>query len=197
MRWRSYQAVSDPRSIFTTPSGPPCERLEQCGGDHFSADTPSRHALSIAVAASPTSVTAGQPSVITATLTGDGKAGVTVTFTLPVNNSGASLSASSAVTDGSGNAVVTYQAGGNNPTNDVADTVRASVGSISGSTAITRTGKAPLAYVQLLVRTPRHGVSLEAVSSLANVEDSNGSVWSRAQPLILLCTNGDLTRWRL
>ena len=97
--------------------------------------------LSIAVTATPEGpLTAGQASVITATLSGDDKVGVLVTFSLPVNNSGASLSASSAVTDGNGNAVVTYVAGGSNATEDVSDSVQASVGSISGSVAITRSG---------------------------------------------------------
>jgi len=96
-------------------------------------------ALSITVAASPASVSAGGASIVTATLTGDDNAGVTVTFTMPVNNSGATLSASSAVTDGSGNAVVTYTAGSTSPTLSVSDTVQASVGSISDTVAITRT----------------------------------------------------------
>lgn len=100
--------------------------------------------LAISVAASPTSVGAGQVSIITATVTGGTNAGAgeTVTFTLPGNNSGASLSASSAVTDGSGRAVVTYTAGSNNPTQDVSDTVRAALGNISSSATITRTGSA-------------------------------------------------------
>jgi hypothetical protein len=62
-----------------------------------------------------------------------------VTFTLSVNNSGATLSASSAVTDGSGKAQVTYQAGSNSPTIDVQDVVRAAAGSIASLVAITRT----------------------------------------------------------
>ena len=96
--------------------------------------------LSITVAASRTSVTAALPSsTITATLTGDDNVGVTVTFTLPVNNSGATLSPSSAVTDGSGNAQVYYTAGSTNPTVTVNDTVEAAVGSITSAVTITRT----------------------------------------------------------
>ena len=78
--------------------------------------------VSIEVIASPTSVSAGQVSIVTATLTGDDKEGVTVTFTLPINSSGATLSAATATTDGSGKAVVTYQAGTASPTLSVSDT---------------------------------------------------------------------------
>jgi hypothetical protein len=94
--------------------------------------------LSIEVAAAPTSVSAGNNSLVTATLTGDGNAGVTVTFTLSVDKSGATLPPS-AVTDGSGNAQVYYTAGSNDPTNEVQDIVQATVGSISSSVVITRT----------------------------------------------------------
>lgn len=96
--------------------------------------------LSITVVASPASVSAGNVSKVTATVTGDDNVGVTVTFTMPVNNSGANLSASSAVTDGSGKAVVTYTAGANSPTLSVSDTVQASVSSVSDTVVITRTG---------------------------------------------------------
>ena len=75
--------------------------------------------LSLAVAASPTSVSAGQSSIVTATLW-DKRPSVTVTFTLPVNNSGATLSASSAGHGRSGNAQVS-----NSPTIEIcSDTVR-------------------------------------------------------------------------
>jgi hypothetical protein len=83
-------------------------------------------------------VNAGGASVITATLTGDNKTGVTVTFSLPVNNSGATLSSSTAITDGSGKAVVIYRAGALSPTIDVQDAVRAAVGTASDAKTITR-----------------------------------------------------------
>ena len=119
-----------------------------------SAPTPTTD-LSVSVVAAPTSVSAGQVSIVTATLTGDDNVGVTVTFSLSVNNSGATLSASSAVTDGSGNAVVTYRAGSNNPTLTVDDTVKASVGSISSSAAITRSsGTVPSGAVLTLSAEP-------------------------------------------
>jgi hypothetical protein len=112
--------------------------------------------LSIAVAAVPASVSAGEVSIVTATLTGTNKAGVTVTFSLPLNNSGATLSPSSAVTDGEGKAVATYKAGANNPTLTVSDTVRAAVGSISSTAAITRTGTGspPTGYIVTVTANP-------------------------------------------
>ena len=98
--------------------------------------------LSITVAADPTSLAAGQISVVTATLKGDDNAGVTVNFALETNNSGATLSRTSSVTDGSGNAVVNYTAGSNNPTVDVQDTILAWVGNASSAVTITRSGPA-------------------------------------------------------
>ena len=131
--------------------------------------------LSIAVAALPASVNAGQASVVTATLTGDNNAGVTVTFSLPLNNSGATLSASSAVTDGAGNAVVTYTAGANNPTLTVSDTVQAAVGSISSSAAITRTGSG--AVYSITISANPSTLAAKASNSVitANVKDNAGT----------------------
>jgi hypothetical protein len=96
--------------------------------------------LGLTVTAAPATLNAGQVSIITAKLTGANNSGVAVSFTLPVNNSGATLSASTAITDGAGNAVVIYSAGANNPTQTVSDSVRASAGAMTGAVAITRTG---------------------------------------------------------
>ncbi len=92
----------------------------------------------ITVAANPVTVTYGQMSVITATVTGDNKAGVVVTFLLPINNSGATLTPATAVTDGSGKAVVIYQPGNSNASETVQDTVRAVVGTAAAAVVITR-----------------------------------------------------------
>jgi len=148
----TYSGVSDSNGIVTTVYSPgtalPTNTVDDTvqaglfnGSSRAvvitrSAGTP----LGISVAADPTSVKAGEGSVITATLIGDDKSGVTVTFSLPVNNSGATLSAFSAITDGAGKAQVTYQAGNSSPTIDVSDMVRASYGSISSSVVITRKG---------------------------------------------------------
>ena len=120
--------------------------------------------LSISLAApDPTSVNAGGASVITATLSGDNKAGVTVTFSLPVNNSGATLSSSTAITDGSGKAVVIYRAGALSPTIDVQDAVRASVGTASDAKTITR--KATITTPLTLTADPSD-VTVKSGSSL-------------------------------
>ena len=145
-----------------------------------SAGTPPEP-LSITVTAEPPGpLSAGQASVITATLTGDDNAGVLVSFSLPVNNSGASLSASSAITDGSGNAVVTYVAGDSNPTQDISDSVLASVGSISSAVAIVRTGTGLTAGNSITVSATPNPLLLAAVGSssvvTANVTNNLGAI---------------------
>lgn len=101
-------------------------------------------------------MTAGQVSIITATVTsGSAPAGgVTVSFTLPVNSSGATLSAATATTDSSGKAVVIYQPGTTSPTLTVQDTVQAAVGSATDTKAITRTGSAASAYGIAVTASP-------------------------------------------
>jgi hypothetical protein len=89
---------------------------------------------SIALSASPATVSGGQTSVITATVTGGTNSGAneTVTLTIPVNNSGASfINASGAsvstvtVTTGSGGtASAIFRAGTNNSGAAVQDTVQ-------------------------------------------------------------------------
>ncbi|MDP1991559.1 MAG: Ig-like domain-containing protein [Syntrophales bacterium] len=132
--------------------------------------------VSIDVEASPASVSAGQVSIVTATLTGDAKEGVTVTFTLPINSSGATLSAATATTDGSGKAVVTYQAGSQSPTLSVSDTVRAAVGSISSTAVITRTGSSTTTFSIIVSASPQTLASKTSSSVLtANVKNNLGT----------------------
>lgn len=135
--------------------------------------------LSLSVAASPTSVSAGQISIVTATLTGTNNAGVTVTFSVPLNNSGATLSSTTAITDGAGNAVVSYTAGSNNATLTVYDTVQAAVGTATTSAVITRTGASATAYSITVSATP-NPLSLIGGSSVvtANVQTSTGTAVS-------------------
>jgi hypothetical protein len=175
----TYSGVSDSNGIVTTVYSPgialPTSTVDDTvqaglvnGSSRAvvitrSAGTPPTP-LSISVAANPTSVKAGEGSVITATLTGDDKAGVTVTFSLSVNNSGATLSALSAITDGTGKAQVTYQAGSSSPTIDVSDTVRASYGSISSSALITRAAWTPPTPLSISVAADPTSVSAGGVS---------------------------------
>ena len=108
------------------------------------------------LAADNTSPAAGQTAIITATVT-DGSdnpaVGITVTFTLPVNESGARFVSASGTgvssvpvtTDAAGNAVAVYFAGSNDPLVEVYDTVRATLANgSSNSVVITRSaGTAP------------------------------------------------------
>jgi hypothetical protein len=172
----NYSGVSDGNGIVTTVYSPgtllPANTVDDTvqaslvnGSSRAVVITRSGGTpISISVAAAPTSVKAGEASVITATLTGDDKSGVTVTFSLPVNNSGATLSAFSAITDGAGKAQVTYQAGNSSPTIDVSDTVRASYGSISSSVAITRTGTGTPTPLAISVAAAPNSVSAWGVS---------------------------------
>ena len=101
----------------------------------------------IALAASPTSVAAGQNSVITATVTATNPeggssvpvSGQIVNFSLVANNSGGYLVTVNAVTDASGKATATYTAGSSSPGIDVTDTVQANAGGSTAVVAITRT----------------------------------------------------------
>jgi hypothetical protein len=125
------------------------------------ASTAGTYAVSISPSSA--SVTAGQVSIITATVTGGSSvAGVTVSFTLPVNNSGATLSAATATTDSSGKAVVIYQPGFNTATIDVQDSVQAAVGTATGAVAITRIGSSTSAFSITVSATP---ATLTAVNS--------------------------------
>ena len=117
----------------------------------------------IALAASPTSVAAGQNSVVTATVTATSPEGASpitistsggvsgggassypvsgqvVTFSFVANNSGGYLVTVNAVTDATGRATATYTAGSSSPGIDVTDTVQATAGGSTAVVAITRT----------------------------------------------------------
>jgi hypothetical protein len=119
------------------------------------------------LAASPTTVVEGEPSIITAKVTSDGsnpRSGVAVTFTLPVNASGAgfvnasgaTVSTVSVATDASGNAVATYRAGGVSPAVDVFDTVQAALanGSMYSVVIIRKSGTIPSGATVALSASP-------------------------------------------
>ena len=91
----------------------------------------------ISVKANPATIAAGQSSLITATVTnasGDFVAGQRVSFAFVENNSGASLSLSSGITDANGQAFVVYSAGGNSLGSVLSDTI--SAGIITGSVGV-------------------------------------------------------------
>jgi hypothetical protein len=130
------------------------------------ASTAGTYAVSISPSSA--SVTAGQVSIITATVTGGSTAaGITVYFTLPVNGSGATLSAPSATTDNSGKAVVIYQPGPNTATINVQDAVQAAVGTATSAVAITRTGSSTSAFSITVSASPATLTLVNANSVIA------------------------------
>ena len=104
----------------------------------------------ITMTAEPTSVAAGENSVVTATVTATDPEGGTsvpvsgqiVNFLLVLNSSGGYLSIMNAVTDAAGKATATYTAGNNYASTQVTDTIQASSGGSSAAVVITRTGGA-------------------------------------------------------
>ena len=136
--------------------------------------------LAISVTATPDSVAAGGTSVITATLTGDYKSGVTIQFLLMTNSSGATLTRATAVTDGDGNAVTIYQAGSSNPTADVVDVVQVISGSASGAVNITRKGSASVSAYTITVSANPTTLTWTTANSVitANVKNSLGTAAS-------------------
>jgi hypothetical protein len=96
----------------------------------------------VALAGSPATLSAGQKSILTATVTNASGAplkGQTVTFAFATNSSGGELITLSETTDASGKAVAQYTAGAANPTASVQDTVQASVAGSASVLLITRT----------------------------------------------------------
>ena len=102
--------------------------------------------IKIALEASQTSLSAGQNSILTATVTDSADNpffGEPVTFVLFSDNSGATLTTlngtATNTTDASGKVTAIYTAGVNNPTLNVQDTVKAGVVGASTAIIITRT----------------------------------------------------------
>jgi hypothetical protein len=147
----------------------------------------------VTVSASVTSLTQGQNSIITATVTdgsGVAAAGIPVTFNNTTNNiSGYTLavmgggSGLTATTDASGKVTAIYTAGATKPTADVQDTVTASV--TSGTTAygvvlITRTGTGTTStgYKVTLTANPSSLAAGQNSIITATVTNSSGSIAS-------------------
>jgi hypothetical protein len=106
---------------------------------------------SITVAASATSVTAGQESVITATVVRlDDKIPATdrsVSFSFSTNHSGGTLRVVNNKVDGQNKAVAVYTAGSNSPADAVTDTIQASLSNgASDAVVITRSKSAAAAF---------------------------------------------------
>ncbi len=137
------------------------------------------------IAASPTSVVEGRSSIITVNVTDGTKplSGEVVTFTIPINASGASFVDASGVnvpsisvtTDAGGKAVAVYLGGGNSPGINVYDTVRAALTNGS-STSVEITRSAGVSgYVVTVTANPSTLTSLTGSSIVtANVRDNTG-----------------------
>ena len=137
------------------------------------------------IAASPTSVVEGRSSIITVNVTDETKPldGEVVTFTIPINASGASFVNASGVrvpsvsvtTDAGGKAVAVYLGGSNSPGINVYDTVRAALTNGS-STFVEITRIAGVSgYVVTVTANPSTLTSLTGSSIVtANVKDNKG-----------------------
>ena len=164
----------------------------------------------ITVSSSVTSLTQGQNSIITATVTngsGVAAAGVSVTFaTTTNNNSGYTLAVLggggglTATTDASGKATAIYTAGTTNPTADVQDSVTASVTGTTtayGVVLITRTGTGTsvTGYQVTLTANPSSLAAGQNSIITATVKSSSGTLASGISVTFSLPTSssGSLT----
>jgi hypothetical protein len=156
-----------------------CEGGGATGGDPLGTD-------GITVEASATSLSAGQESVITATvvrLNGLPATDRDVSFTFSTNNTGGTLRVVNDQVDGQGKAVAVYTAGYNSHVNDVQDTIQASLSNdAAAAVVITRIATSIfVGYVVTVTSTPstlttRTGVSLIT----ANVKDNIGTNYVNA-----------------
>jgi hypothetical protein len=135
--------------------------------------------ITVSIAASATSLAAGQIAVITATVTDGASApviGQAVTFTLSANNSGAALVTLSGATDVSGRAIAQYTAGANSPTTSVQDTVLASVTGSTAAVVITRTVGTATGFQIGVTATPTTLAAGATSIIVATVTNANGTV---------------------
>ncbi|MFH1080691.1 MAG: hypothetical protein V1766_10625 [Pseudomonadota bacterium] len=124
-------------------------------------------------------ITATVTRVVNGTVTTTPAIGESVSFRIGANRSGATLSASSAVTSGAGIAGTVYYPGNINPTVSVQDTVYVTVGTASSAVSITRTGSSSSAFTIAVAAAPTTLTADNAHSVItANVKNNVGSVVS-------------------
>ena len=150
--------------------------VSSCGsgatsGDPLGLDT-------IKVSASPTTVNAGQGSVITATVkhvNGAPATGRSVSFEIPVNNTGGTLLVLNRELNSNGEATALYTAGATSPTSALQDTIRARIDNdASDAVVITRTaGPSPLISLLTSSQTTLNAGQHSIIT--ARVTDSAGS----------------------
>ena len=124
--------------------------ITACGGSMDDSDAESAKGGTISLAATSSSVSAGQSSIITVTVL-DGAGGFakneSVTFTIIDNKSGATITPlNNGKTDAKGQAIATYKAGSNNPGSEVQDSIQASISGATNVIIITRTSASSTAY---------------------------------------------------
>lgn len=137
--------------------------------------------VTLSIAASATSVAAGQIAIITATVTDGASApvsGQAVAFVLSTNNSGAALITLSGTTDATGKAIAQYTAGTNSPAASVNDTVLASVPGAAAAVVITRTVAAPTGFQIGVTATPASVAAGATSIIVATVTNANGTAAS-------------------
>jgi len=122
---------------------------------------------------------AGQRCILTATLTDKSSATLSkqqIFFSIPVNESGATLAAQSGITDSLGRAYTVYTAGSNHPGVPVQDTIQANIKEFSGFLIITRTGGSSPDFTITVVAAPPTLTADDSSSIItANVKNNVGS----------------------
>jgi adhesin/invasin len=134
----------------------------------------------LTLTASLSSVPAEGHSILTAKVTdgaGNPTSGLTVTFAIPSNNSGATRDPLTATTDAAGRAVSTYTAGSTDSGNTVYDAVTASVSGAADAVVITRTASSytPAGNVITVTPTPVSLVAEALSAVVAQVSDASGN----------------------
>lgn len=152
---------------------------------------PTTEALSVTLAAAPTSVAAGITSIITATVTGTDKAGADVTLTIPVNNSGAafivngvSQLTANIKTGGTGIAEAIYRAGNASSGTAIQDTIQALLANGSNAAIIvTRTAATtPSTYTTVAIEASSTSVDAGEVSIVTATVTTITDGTSKAAP---------------
>jgi 5-hydroxyisourate hydrolase-like protein (transthyretin family) len=152
--------------------------------------------IKIALSGSPTSLFAGQNSILTATVTdssGNLMSGQAVTFAFGTPTTiGSTITTINGLTDSSGRAVAIYTAGATSPTATVQDTVQAGITGSAGVVIITRTASTALPPVGYLVALAADVTSLAAGQSAivtATVTDGSGNPASGQTVTFALLSN--------
>jgi hypothetical protein len=151
----------------------------------------------IALQGIPSTLLAGQTSIIVATVTdnsGSPLSGAFVSFSFLSNRSGAlPLSALNAgMTDGGGKAVAVYTAGSSTPNSEVQDTIQASVTGSTGAIVMTRTaagGGVGTGFRMTVTATPTSLYAGAMSVIVAQVNNADGTAAARQDVTFKFVTN--------